>query len=120
MNPSMVTSKRLLFSSEDMRWIASGLEPEYLVEFRVAPGASPGAVLAEYEAAGFPTASPNRRAGSGRVGYGFESLRPKYAGGHPPKLDTTQRRLVKQIVLARPGEHGCHPSPGRAGARCLV
>ena len=73
MNPSMVTSKRLLFSSEDMRWIASGLDPEYLVEFRVAPGASPGAVLAEYEAAGFPTAGPAIDGGSIRLLAGLSS-----------------------------------------------
>jgi transposase len=39
-------------------------------------------------------------------GDGFESLRPKYAGGRPPKFDTEQREQVKQVALARPGDHG--------------
>lgn len=37
---------------------------------------------------------------------GFDSLRPKYAGGRPPKFDPDQREQVKQIALARPGDHG--------------
>ena len=37
---------------------------------------------------------------------GFDSLRPKYAGGRPPKFDPAQREQVKQIALARPGDHG--------------
>ncbi|MGI8868697.1 MAG: IS630 family transposase [Mycobacteriales bacterium] len=37
---------------------------------------------------------------------GFDSLRPKYAGGRPPKFDTDQRGQIKQIALARPGDHG--------------
>jgi transposase len=37
---------------------------------------------------------------------GFESLRPKYAGGRPPKFDTEQREQIKQIALARPTDHG--------------
>jgi transposase len=37
---------------------------------------------------------------------GFDSLRPKYAGGRPPKFDPEQREQVKQIALARPGDHG--------------
>jgi transposase len=37
---------------------------------------------------------------------GFDSLRPKYAGGRPPKFDPAQRAQVKQIALARPGDHG--------------
>jgi transposase len=37
---------------------------------------------------------------------GFDSLRPKYAGGRPPKFDPEQREQVKQIALARPADHG--------------
>lgn len=37
---------------------------------------------------------------------GFDSLRPKYAGGRPPKFDTQDRAAIKQIALARPTDHG--------------
>jgi transposase len=37
---------------------------------------------------------------------GFDSLRPKYAGGRPPKFDPEQRDQIKQIALARPTDHG--------------
>jgi len=37
---------------------------------------------------------------------GFDSLRPKYAGGRPPKFDSEQRAAMKQIALARPTDHG--------------
>jgi transposase len=37
---------------------------------------------------------------------GFDSLKPRYAGGRPPKFDTEQREQVKQIALARPADHG--------------
>jgi len=37
---------------------------------------------------------------------GFDSLRPKYAGGRPPKFSGGQRDQIKQIALARPGDHG--------------
>jgi transposase len=37
---------------------------------------------------------------------GFDSLRPKYAGGRPPKFDREQRDQIAQIALARPGDHG--------------
>ncbi len=37
---------------------------------------------------------------------GFDSLRPKYGGGRPPKFDPDQRAAIKQIALARPGDHG--------------
>src|SRR3954454_3148433 len=37
---------------------------------------------------------------------GFDSLRPKYAGGRPPKFDTAAREQIKQIALARPTDHG--------------
>jgi transposase len=36
---------------------------------------------------------------------GFESLRPKYAGGRPPKFDLKQRARIKQIALSRPQDH---------------
>ena len=37
---------------------------------------------------------------------GFDSLRPKYAGGRPPKFDDEQRQEIKRIALARPADHG--------------
>jgi transposase len=37
---------------------------------------------------------------------GFDSLRPKYAGGRPPKFDVAQRAQIKQIALGRPADHG--------------
>ena len=37
---------------------------------------------------------------------GFDSLRPKYAGGRPPKFDPGQRARIKAIALARPTDHG--------------
>jgi len=37
---------------------------------------------------------------------GFDPLRPKYAGGRPPKFDSEQRAAMKQIALARPTDHG--------------
>jgi transposase len=37
---------------------------------------------------------------------GFDSLRPKYAGGRPVKFEAAQREQVKQIALARPTDHG--------------
>ena len=36
---------------------------------------------------------------------GFDSLRPKYAGGRPPKFDLAQRAQVKKIALSRPSDH---------------
>jgi transposase len=37
---------------------------------------------------------------------GFDSLRPKYAGGRPPKFDLAQRAEIKKIALGRPDDHG--------------
>ena len=37
---------------------------------------------------------------------GFDSLRPKYAGGRPLKFTTAHRAAITQIALARPGDHG--------------
>ena len=37
---------------------------------------------------------------------GFDSLRPRYAGGRPPKFDIEQRAEIKKIALARPADHG--------------
>ena len=37
---------------------------------------------------------------------GFDSLRPKYAGGRPPKFDGEQRDQITKIALGRPGDHG--------------
>ncbi len=36
---------------------------------------------------------------------GFESLYPKYSGGRPPTFTLPQRREIKKIALARPGDH---------------
>jgi transposase len=38
-------------------------------------------------------------------GDGFASLYPKYKGGRPPKFTLAQRREVKKIAKARPGEY---------------
>ena len=37
---------------------------------------------------------------------GFDSLRPKNAGGRPPKFDLAQRAEIKKTALARPADHG--------------
>jgi transposase len=37
---------------------------------------------------------------------GFDSLRPKYAGGRPPKFDTKTRDRIKAVALSRPGDYG--------------
>ncbi len=37
---------------------------------------------------------------------GFDSLKPKYAGGRPPKFSLKQRQEIKKIALARPADHG--------------
>ena len=37
---------------------------------------------------------------------GFDSLKPKYAGGRPPKFTLPQRQEIKKTALARPVDHG--------------
>ena len=37
---------------------------------------------------------------------GFDSLRPKYAGGRPPKFTLPQRQGIRKTALARPADHG--------------
>lgn len=37
---------------------------------------------------------------------GFDSLRPKYAGGRPPKFTPEQRAEMKRIALGRHGDAG--------------
>jgi len=37
---------------------------------------------------------------------GFDSLRPRYAGGRPPKFDLAQREEIKKVALGRPADHG--------------
>jgi transposase len=37
---------------------------------------------------------------------GFDSLKPKYAGGRPPKFGLPQRQQIKKIALSRPVDHG--------------
>jgi transposase len=36
---------------------------------------------------------------------GFDSLRPRYSGGRPPKFTLPQRQQIKQIALSRPADH---------------
>src|SRR3954470_24130980 len=36
---------------------------------------------------------------------GFDSLKPRYAGGRPPKFDLGQRAEIKKIALSRPADH---------------
>ena len=37
---------------------------------------------------------------------GFDSLYPRYRGGHPPKFTLPQRREIKKIAKSKPAEHG--------------
>jgi transposase len=37
---------------------------------------------------------------------GFDSLKPRYAGGRPPKFSPDQRQQIKQTALGRPVDHG--------------
>jgi transposase len=37
---------------------------------------------------------------------GFDSLKPRYAGGRPPKFSLAQRQQIKQTALGRPADHG--------------
>ncbi len=37
---------------------------------------------------------------------GFDSLKPKYAGGRPPKFTLAQRQQIKKTALSRPTDHG--------------
>ena len=37
---------------------------------------------------------------------GFDSLKPRYAGGRPPKFTLDQRQEIKKAALARPADHG--------------
>jgi transposase len=36
---------------------------------------------------------------------GFDSLKPKYAGGRPPKFTVDQRQEIKKAALSRPTDH---------------
>ena len=36
---------------------------------------------------------------------GFDSLRPKYAGGRPPTFTLAQRQQIKKVALSRPADH---------------
>ena len=36
---------------------------------------------------------------------GFDSLYPRYKGGHPPKFTLAQRREIKKIAKSKPAEH---------------
>ncbi len=37
---------------------------------------------------------------------GFDSLRPRYGGGRPPKFTLPQRQQIKKVALSRPADHG--------------
>jgi len=37
---------------------------------------------------------------------GFDSLKPRYAGGRPPKFTVDQRQQIRKAALARPADHG--------------
>ena len=37
---------------------------------------------------------------------GFDSLYPRYAGGHPPVFTLAQRREIKKIAKSAPADHG--------------
>ncbi len=37
---------------------------------------------------------------------GFDSLKPKYAGGRPPKFTLDQRQEIRKAALSRPADHG--------------
>ena len=37
---------------------------------------------------------------------GFDSLYPRYKGGHPPKFTLGQRREIKKIAKSHPADHG--------------
>lgn len=58
MNPSMVTSKRLVIHPTDFAALNKHLSPEYLVEFKLAPGTNPKVVQDAYSAAGLPSQGP--------------------------------------------------------------
>lgn len=36
---------------------------------------------------------------------GFDSLRPKYVGGRPPRFDQVQRVEIEKVALSRPSDH---------------
>lgn len=52
MNPSMVTSKRLVVHSSDFAEFDKHLEPEYLMEFRLASGTPTSSFISDFEASG--------------------------------------------------------------------
>jgi transposase len=37
---------------------------------------------------------------------GFDALYPRYRGGRPPTFTLAQRRMIKQMALSRPTDHG--------------
>jgi transposase len=37
---------------------------------------------------------------------GFAALYPRYRGGRPPIFTLAQRRVIKQVALSRPTDHG--------------
>lgn len=54
MNPSLVTSKRIVVNQADFEWARPHLEAEYLVEMRTAPGSATSMVMDDYRSAGLP------------------------------------------------------------------
>src|SRR3954469_21870399 len=53
----------------------------------------------------FTRADPVRRVLHNFNADGFDSLKPRYAGGRPPKFDLGQRAEIKKIALSRPADH---------------
>lgn len=54
MNPSMVTSKRMVINEEDFAAINPHLEPEYIIEFKLAQGADVSAFVDAYAESDLP------------------------------------------------------------------
>src|SRR6201994_2406517 len=54
---------------------------------------------------GLPQPRPGRDVIRNFNADGFDSLYPKYRGGHPPKFTLGQRREIKKIAKAKPAGH---------------
>jgi transposase len=65
-----------------------------------------GMDVAQIEQVTFASADRVRDVVTTSTPMGFDSMRPKYAGGRPVKFDAEQRAQIKQIALAQPVDHG--------------
>lgn len=74
MNPSMVTSKRMVVNPADFEAINAHLEPEYIIEFKLAPGANTQEFLDAYSAADMPKRGISVDASIFRLMNGFTTL----------------------------------------------